>query len=386
MFKIMFKKTILKLQTLFIPCQENNHQPRFLQSNFLPYLLIFLFILKFIFVPFLIYFPETNLFADISKTVLIELTNNERKKLGLNQLKENSQLNQAALLKAQDILANGYFSHWSPQGKSPWYWFKKANYKYQTAGENLGIGFLDSEEVYQAWENSPSHKANLLGPNYQEIGIAVLSGNFKGNEATIVVQLFGAPAQKSGITNQELRIISQESKTTNQEKVKEEIISQTTTTTSTPIPTEVLSQTLTTSTQTTTASEIVSQITTTSEIVSSTVPIEIKKEIVEEKVAGIEEQKPVSAKAMAGKKEKTGLFFGLLKFLSTDYFKIIQKIVFYSLFFVLLALLINILIHIKIQYPRLIVKTIFCIFLLILLVLADKNFIIQMIPHTFGIL
>jgi len=212
----MFKKIISKLQITFIPCEANNERPIFLQSNFLPHFLIFLFLIKFIIVPFIIYFPETNFFADISKSVLIDLTNNERKQLGLNALKENAQLNQAALLKAQDILANNYFSHWSPQGKSPWHWFKKANYNYQVAGENLGIGFLDSSEVHQAWENSPAHKANLLNSQYQEIGIAILQGNFEGNKTTVVVQLFGTPQK------QELRII-------NEERQEKKIIETTTT-------------------------------------------------------------------------------------------------------------------------------------------------------------
>lgn len=347
-FTLMFKKFISKLQILFIPCAKNQYRPDFLQSNFLPYCLVFLFLLKFIIVPFLIYFPETNLFADISKTILVELTNNERKQLGLNSLKENSQLNQAALLKAQDILNNNYFSHYSPQGKSPWYWFGKANYNYKAAGENLGIGFLDSSEVHQAWNNSPTHKANLLSPNYQEIGIAVLQGNFEGNETTIVVQLFGSPTikketeTKKEITPVESLAVAKKETATSiasiQEiKTQEEEISQTQTTTAT-----------------TAAQKIV--------------------ETTEQKVAGAEEQK-----------EKTSAFFGLLKFMSTDYSNLTQKIAFYALAFAFLALLLNILIHIKIQHPDLIYKTVFCVFLLILYVLVDKNFIIQIIPHSFNI-
>ena len=50
---------------------------------------------------------------------------------------------------------------------------------------------MDSPEVFNAWLNSPSHKANMINPNYKEVGTAVVSG-FEGN-SIIVVQLFGSP-------------------------------------------------------------------------------------------------------------------------------------------------------------------------------------------------
>lgn len=352
----MFKKVIPKLSAIFIPCEKNNYRPEFLQSNFLPYCLVFLFLLKFIIVPFVIYFPETNFFADISKAILIDLTNNKRELLGLNALKENPQLNQAALLKAQDILNNNYFSHWSPQGKSPWYWFKKANYKYQAAGENLGIGFLDSSEVHQAWENSPTHKANLLNPNYQEIGIAVLQGNFEGNETTIVVQLFGTPTnKKEAKTKNEITPV----KNIVNEKKEANVLIQ-----KTKIQEEKIFQTTTTATTATAHTDIAKEES----------KIEPKEETTEQKIAGAEEQK-----------KETSLLFGLLKFMSSDYSNIIQKIAFYALSLVFIALLLNILIHIEIQHPDLIYKTVFCVFLLFLFAIIDKNLIIQIIPHNFNI-
>lgn len=189
----MFKKILSKLKITFIPCQNNNYRPKFLASRFLFYFFIVLILLKLAFVSFLFYFPDSLFFAEISRISLIELTNQERESLGINPLRENSQLAKAALLKAQDMIAKDYFSHQSPEGIAPWFWFREADYDYEKAGENLGIGFLDSEEIYQAWYSSPSHKANLLNSNFQDIGIAVLRGEFEGNETTVVVQLFGSP-------------------------------------------------------------------------------------------------------------------------------------------------------------------------------------------------
>ena len=89
------------------------------------------------------------------------------------------------------MLQEGYFNHVSPEGLSPWYWFQRQGYQYQYAGENLAIGFLNSNEVTRAWMKSPDHRENILNPHYQEMGLAVVKGNFQGQETTLVVQFFG---------------------------------------------------------------------------------------------------------------------------------------------------------------------------------------------------
>ena len=199
----MFKELILKLKLIFIPCEANKYRPKFLDGQFLIYYVISLLILKLFLVSFIIYFPKNIFFAEITKTALIDSTNEERVSSGISSLKENAKLDEAAYLKASDMIEKDYFSHQSPEGISPWYWFNEAGYNYKFAGENLAIGFLDSKEVHQAWMASPSHQKNLLNPNYQEIGIAVLKGDFQGSEAVVAVQLFGTP-QTSVVTPQVL--------------------------------------------------------------------------------------------------------------------------------------------------------------------------------------
>jgi len=204
----MANEIISRLKCVFVPCQENKYLPKFLEKKFLNYYLVFLLILKIISIALIIYLPRNIFFADITKTALFNFINGERKNLNLPVLKENSKLEEAAYLKAKDILEKDYFSHWSPEGTSPWYWFGVTGYNYQSAGENLAIGFLDSEEVYQAWMESPSHKANLLNPKYIDMGIAVLKGDFAGNEVFVVVQLFGNPkiSEKPPVQEEELPV------------------------------------------------------------------------------------------------------------------------------------------------------------------------------------
>jgi len=164
---------------------------RILESNILLYCVVCLLALKIITVGMFIDLPFNVFFADITKVTLESLANQTRQSVGLNPLASNPKLDQAAELKAEDMVKNQYFAHTSPTGINPWFWFSRAGYNYKFAGENLAIGFFDSIEVYNAWLNSPSHKANLLNPNYKEIGTAVLRGYGDGN-VFVVVQLFGS--------------------------------------------------------------------------------------------------------------------------------------------------------------------------------------------------
>lgn len=207
---------------------------KILISNILLYCVIFVLVLKIFSVGISINFPNNIFFADITRITLEKLANETRQAMGLNSLKENQTLNKAAQMKAEDMVKNQYFSHTSPTGLSPWYWFSKAGYTYKYAGENLAIGFFESRDVFNAWLNSPSHKENLLNPNYKEIGTAVLPG-FGGNNTIVVVQLFGASVPEKVVANQ--KTINQKPVKVEPDKTEKTAISVTE-----PIPEKVLSQ------------------------------------------------------------------------------------------------------------------------------------------------
>ncbi len=126
-------------------------------------------------------------------SVLVALANDERSVNNAGKLTVNELLERAAQLKADDMALKGYFSHNTPDGKTPWYWFEQAGYKYEYAGENLAVNFTDSSEVHTAWTKSRGHFLNIINPRYTEIGIATSTGMYKGREAIFVVQMFGTP-------------------------------------------------------------------------------------------------------------------------------------------------------------------------------------------------
>jgi hypothetical protein len=108
-------------------------------------------------------------------------------------LKESPTLNNAAKQQALAMVLHNYFAHISPEGVTPWFWFKSNGYSYRYAGENLAIDFLGSSDVVNAWMNSLGHRQNILNDKYQEIGVAVVQGMIDGQNTTVVVQMFGAP-------------------------------------------------------------------------------------------------------------------------------------------------------------------------------------------------
>ena len=141
---------------------------------------------------FLIIFPVQKVRAsEITPENVIQLVNKERLSQGLNALVENSILSRAAQEKLENMIEESYFAHISPSGLSPWYWIEKNGYQYQYAGENLAINFANAENQHQAWMASPTHRKNILNPNYKEIGVAVARGKVEGENSIITVQLFG---------------------------------------------------------------------------------------------------------------------------------------------------------------------------------------------------
>ena len=131
--------------------------------------------------------------AAVIGSEIILLTNAERVQAAAPDLIENEILDAAAQRKAEDMAARSYFSHVGPDGKQPWAWISEEGYDYTVAGENLAVRFVDSSDVVEAWMDSPTHKANIVKPVYEEIGVGIAQGSYKGSSATFVVQFFGTP-------------------------------------------------------------------------------------------------------------------------------------------------------------------------------------------------
>ena len=131
----------------------------------------------------------------ISTQNLVKKHNEIRERYGLGTVKLSSVLSNSATAKANAMLANNCWAHYCPEGKSPWAYFDEAGYVYEFAGENLAEGFYNVNLLMETWMNSQTHKDNILNPNYDEMGVGIVSGNFQGNTSNIIVAVhFGKRA------------------------------------------------------------------------------------------------------------------------------------------------------------------------------------------------
>jgi uncharacterized YkwD family protein len=117
-----------------------------------------------------VYVPNLDSSKNVEKSVL-DLTNIEREKAGLKPLTMNWQLSRVARYKSQDMATENYFSHQSPTYGSPFDMMKQFEIKYSYAGENIAKGQQTSQAVMSAWMNSQGHKANILSPNFTQLGV-----------------------------------------------------------------------------------------------------------------------------------------------------------------------------------------------------------------------
>lgn len=183
------------LKDYFIPHEGNEYKPHSLQkAAMLGMVTLIMFSFTFANLQSLLWIGSEWLVSTVLPSVIVQLTNEERRDDALGTLKRNSTLDAAAQMKAEHMAQNEYFAHYAPDGTSPWDWFGEVDYNFIHAGENLAIHFTDSDEVVEAWMASPAHRANIMNGDYVEIGVGTAEGEFEGYKTVYVVQLFGTPA------------------------------------------------------------------------------------------------------------------------------------------------------------------------------------------------
>lgn len=134
--------------------------------------------------------------TDITSTQLLADTNVQRSQDKELPLQLNTQLTEAAQGKADDMVARNYWSHDTPDGKTPWSFITNTGYQFAAAGENLAFGLDSSEAITNGWMNSPEHRVNVLNDVFSDVGFGIAkSQNFQGHgPETVVVAEYAEPA------------------------------------------------------------------------------------------------------------------------------------------------------------------------------------------------
>lgn len=123
---------------------------------------------------------------EADEKIIFDLVNKARREAGLSELKSDSNIMKVAEVKSQDMVDNNYFSHNSPTYGSPFDMLKSFGISYNSAGENIA-GHSTAEKAFEAWMNSPGHKANILNSSYNYTGIGVVTSSKYGK---IFTQMF----------------------------------------------------------------------------------------------------------------------------------------------------------------------------------------------------
>lgn len=185
-------KVLPNIANFFLPHTEGKGRSRALSHSALAYYIGLLFALSLFFKTLPKLAPGVLGFTSyITSDQIVSLTNKERSQVNLPLLTFDARLAAAAQAKGEDMLADNYWSHESPTGKTPWDFILSQGYDYIYAGENLAKDFAYGEDALKAWMNSPTHKANIINPDYENIGVAVVKGDFGGEQVVLVVQMFG---------------------------------------------------------------------------------------------------------------------------------------------------------------------------------------------------
>lgn len=194
---------------LFSPNHNNNFRAKLLHhKNILLATLLLFFGGLFLSIIRTNYPSVLGVSIDISVQKLLLVTNKERQENGLPVLTLDPKLSDAAAKKAEDMFAQNYWAHNSPDGKTPWFFIRGAGYNYIYAGENLARGFDTADEVVNAWMTSPKHRANVLSENFREVGFAVKKGKLNGEETVLVVEEFGDQVAIQVAQNQQIQEVS----------------------------------------------------------------------------------------------------------------------------------------------------------------------------------
>jgi uncharacterized protein YkwD len=147
---------------------------------------------------FVLLYAAVPLFAqtDISRASIVAAMNLERIARHLKPLREDPRLDAAADDRVHDMLSLRYWAHIAPDGRTPFELFLPHGYSFAAAAENLAAGFDSLQRLIGGWMDSSGHRANILSPDYEDCGVAVIEGSTTHAwwQGKSVVVLFGKPS------------------------------------------------------------------------------------------------------------------------------------------------------------------------------------------------
>ena len=94
-------------------------------------------------------------------------------------MKADRKLTEVGRAHCLDMFKRSYFSHYTPEGSSPFDRMREAKINYTFAGENLA--YAPSVEIaLQGLMNSKGHRENILRAEFGHLGVGIIDGGLSG--------------------------------------------------------------------------------------------------------------------------------------------------------------------------------------------------------------
>jgi len=138
--------------------------------------------------------------------ILFAAANRERAANGLSPLKWSASLADAARLHAVRLAQKNTLSHQLPGEPSPADRAAQAGARFSALAENVAEG-PNADGIHRQWMNSPPHRANLLDPHLDSVGIAVAERDgtlFAVEDFSLAIEKLSL-AEQEGIVDAKLR-------------------------------------------------------------------------------------------------------------------------------------------------------------------------------------
>lgn len=103
----------------------------------------------------------------------------------------NATLATAAETHSRSMANSNYFDHKDRDGRTPGDRAELAGYDFQQIGENIAAGQDSVRKVVDGWLTSPGHCANLMNPQFKELGAAYATDP-KSDAGIYWTAMFGA--------------------------------------------------------------------------------------------------------------------------------------------------------------------------------------------------
>lgn len=116
----------------------------------------------------------------VAEKEMFDMVNSQRGANGAPSLSLGSQtLINVARAHCEDMFHRGYFSHYTPEGLSPFDRMQNGGVSFNAAGENLALA-PNVDLAMQGLMQSPGHRANILSTDFGRVGVGVIDGGVYG--------------------------------------------------------------------------------------------------------------------------------------------------------------------------------------------------------------